>query len=294
MPEKKSSQIVTRGAARNASQEAERARAAAANATANVQTAPSDNLNTARWRPTRSTYARQSAIVSVGAASHPTERDSVEGQNPPSPAGPSILNTPFRTDREDANEDQGFPMEYQQQQDQAQLTSEGKPWSPEHEKPTPSLEQGSESSEMASMKQTARNCDHIDHDTRNPSHVKLSTIAHERIFVDQCTSPWCPVPRTIPHERGFYAHGHFTPQVGREWWGLSDPPPAVWLMADRIKNRTEQPGDRMAVAGFVQEHKFLPEEDDPDWERGNRKRNKGPYTSWNFHQTPLYKELERW
>lgn len=79
----------------------------------------------------------------------------------------------------------------------------------------------------------------------------------ERIIVDRCTSPLCPVPN--PHNRGLYLHnGQFQPDevIGMFQFGLSNPPPHVWQMMGRMYLKAEFPMDWEAVDAFIRNHTF--------------------------------------
>lgn len=80
----------------------------------------------------------------------------------------------------------------------------------------------------------------------------------ENLVPERCTSPYCPVPTTISHSRGLYLHDGQPNQVAERFrFGQSNPPPAVWLMVHRLNSPTEQPGDRVAVDGFIRNHTFM-------------------------------------
>ncbi|MCJ1423855.1 hypothetical protein MMC29_001740 [Sticta canariensis] len=79
-----------------------------------------------------------------------------------------------------------------------------------------------------------------------------------RMIYDRCTSPSCPVPPTIPHERGIYLHdGEFNGELREYPFGLSNPPPAVWQMVHRLEAGTGQPGDQEAVDSFTRNHALV-------------------------------------
>lgn len=82
----------------------------------------------------------------------------------------------------------------------------------------------------------------------------------ERIFIDRCTSPLCPVPATIPHERGAYYHNNIPYQGAHRYlFGISNPPPAAWLMIDRLINGTPRAGDREVIQAFIRNHRHMAE-----------------------------------
>lgn len=80
---------------------------------------------------------------------------------------------------------------------------------------------------------------------------------------DRCTSPLCPVPTNIPHDRGLYLHdGQPNLRLRRYQFGISNPPPAAWIMFDRMLTNAEQREDREAFNAFVRNHAF---QADPFW-----------------------------
>ncbi|MCJ1263996.1 hypothetical protein MMC22_003867 [Lobaria immixta] len=121
----------------------------------------------------------------------------------------------------------------------------------EEEEFTPLLEQGNEAGEMMESMDT---CASNERDV--PALLPGPT---ERILIDRCTSPLCPVPSTIPHARGVYLHdGHVNQRSEIYILGRSNPPPAVWLMVDRLNSGTAQPGDEEAVMAFLRNHSLPP------------------------------------
>ena len=77
----------------------------------------------------------------------------------------------------------------------------------------------------------------------------------QRMLVDPCTSPTCPLKSNIPHDRGLYLHnGKLNPDRQFQPWGLSNPPPMIWRMARRLEAGTAQPGDFEATSSFVRNH----------------------------------------
>lgn len=72
---------------------------------------------------------------------------------------------------------------------------------------------------------------------------------------NRCTSALCPVPAEIPHERGLYLHdGQPNQRAESAVFGLSNPPPSVWLMIDRVQDGVEDPRDLIAIEAFVRIH----------------------------------------
>ncbi|MCJ1464541.1 hypothetical protein MMC07_003154 [Pseudocyphellaria aurata] len=69
---------------------------------------------------------------------------------------------------------------------------------------------------------------------------------------ERCTSPLCPVPTL--HDRGLYLHEGRLPRRYR--FGMSNPPPEVWEMVDRLQEGIEQPGDQEVVDAFSRNHRF--------------------------------------
>ncbi|MCJ1266811.1 hypothetical protein MMC22_006696 [Lobaria immixta] len=123
------------------------------------------------------------------------------------------------------------------------------------EEDTPLLEQGNEAGEMMEWMETS-----AANERDVPSLLPGPT---ERILIDRCTSPLCPVPSTIPHDRGVYLHNDEVNQRPESYiFGLSNPPPEVWLMIGRVNSGTAQPGDFDAVMAFVRNHAFL---SGPEW-----------------------------
>lgn len=97
-------------------------------------------------------------------------------------------------------------------------------------------------------------------DYEDPLEQRQSTppsLRQEGIWNNRCISPWCPVPTTIPHERGFYQHnGQPNRHFGSVLFGLSNPPPAVWHMVTRVYTGTGTAEDRVAIDAFARNHKF--------------------------------------
>lgn len=79
----------------------------------------------------------------------------------------------------------------------------------------------------------------------------------QRIIIDRCTSPFCPV--SSPHNRGLYLYnGQFASSevIGLFQFGLSNPPPDVWQMIGRMYLKAEFPMDWQAVDAFIRNHTF--------------------------------------
>lgn len=83
-----------------------------------------------------------------------------------------------------------------------------------------------------------------------------SDSEEQRMVIDPCTSPTCPLTTTIiPHNRGIYLHdGELNPEKQLWPWGLSNPPPMIWRMARRLAAGAGLPGDDQVVASFVRNH----------------------------------------
>lgn len=75
---------------------------------------------------------------------------------------------------------------------------------------------------------------------------------------NRCMSALCPVAAEFPHDRGLYLHhGQPSQRTESAVFGMSNPPPSVWLMVDRILDGFEQPGDLRAINAFLELHEPL-------------------------------------
>ncbi|MCJ1260267.1 Bromodomain and PHD finger-containing protein 1 [Lobaria immixta] len=130
---------------------------------------------------------------------------------------------------------------------------EGEIHSEEEEELAPLLEQGNEVGEMMMlMEANGSQATSLKMELSSPPPAPT-----ERISIDRCTSPLCPVPSTIPHNRGLYLHNdQLNPYGENHIFGLSNPPPAVWFMIDRMRSGTEQPVDLSTVMAFRRNHVF--------------------------------------
>lgn len=76
---------------------------------------------------------------------------------------------------------------------------------------------------------------------------------------DRCTSRSCPIPSTIPHNRGLYLHEGQANRYPERWelFGLSNPPSGIWRRVDRVLHQMAQPGDHETVEAFARHHRFM-------------------------------------
>lgn len=243
-------QTLTRAARRRTLEESERSQAAGANApAANAPTAYTTTAN----EPTVNTPTANEPTTNEPTANEPTANEptvNIPTVNASTVNVPTITVTPPilgpGTSTPEAHNPAPLVAEDAddyQNQDQNE------------EEDTPLLEQGNEAGEMMEWMET---CAANERDV--PSLLPGPT---ERILIDRCTSPLCPVPSTIPHDRGVYLHNDEVNQRPESYiFGLSNPPPEVWLMIGRLNSGTAQPGDFDAVMAFVRNHTFLPS---PEW-----------------------------
>lgn len=151
-------------------------------------------------------------------------------------------------------EGENFDKETKKPGEEAEESNEeGEIHSEEEEQLTPLLEQGNEVGEMMMLMEA-----NASEATSNKIEFSCPPPAPtERILIDRCTSPLCPVPSTIPHNRGLYSHNdQLNPYGENHIFGLSNPPPAVWFMIDRMRNGIERPMDLDAVMTFRRNHVF--------------------------------------
>lgn len=158
-------------------------------------------------------------------------------------------------DGEDFNEEgENSDKENKKPGEEAEESNEeGEIHSEEEEELAALLDQGNEVGEMMMLMEA-----NASQATSNKIELSCSPPAPtERILIDRCTSPLCPVPSTIPHNRGLYLHNdQLNPYGENHIFGLSNPPPAVWFMIDRMRNGIERPMDLDAVMAFRRNHVF--------------------------------------
>lgn len=223
----------------------------------------------------RAADGREDANTRVVETPESIERDVVEDHNQVE-QGPLILNDAFSAQIGEANDsqDEDQPMQVQSERDQPEqdqgqqdqqidgrnpnedlgAVSEPDLTGHEEDSQTPAdeglLVQGNDAGDMIGWMAA-----------RPSGSIFAAPAPRERIILDRCTSPTCPIVKTELHERGLYLFaGELNQSVVRLPWGLSNPPPAIWEMARRVYGGgAEQPGDRVAIEGFVRNHAWLAE-----------------------------------
>lgn len=213
----------------------------------------------------RAVDGRGDANARVVETPQPIERDVVEGHNQVV-QGPLILNDAFSTQMEEANDYQYEDQPMQNQPEQHQQIDGGSPNGDLSAVSEPDLTDHEDAGGMIGWMAARPSGPTLVNSSHNspPSFSAPATLPlagperRERIILDRCTSPTCPIDKIELHERGLYLFaGQFNQRTARLPWGLSNPPPAIWDTARRVYGGNEQPGDRAVIEGFVRNHACL-------------------------------------